>query len=139
MKDISKIIKEFENLSCKVYVRERPKHELNVSYFYLARQLANCVMRADSFNLNVEPVRTEMDGTQQIMIWHDCDSDDSKSKVILAVKNYHKSILRTTSNQKSLSLMKALHKRVNQKASIKVSTQIRKNMQSTKKRTRNIW
>ena len=35
MKDISKIIKEFEKLPYKGYVHNRPKHEPTTSYFYL--------------------------------------------------------------------------------------------------------
>ena len=64
MKDISKIIKEFEDFPYEGYVRKRPKHEPTNSYFNLSRQLAKCMMRADAFNSHVEPVRTEMTGTQ---------------------------------------------------------------------------
>ena len=44
-------------------------------------------MRADAFNFHVEPVRTEMTGTQQIPISHVCDSDERKSKGIIVEKN----------------------------------------------------
>ena len=57
MKDLSKIIMEFENLPYKDYVRKRPKHEPTNSYFYLARQLAKCMMRAYEFNLYIDAVR----------------------------------------------------------------------------------
>ena len=63
MKDISKIIKEFERLPYKGYVRERPKYEPTDSWFYLEKQFAQCVMISDAFNLHVDPVRTEMNGT----------------------------------------------------------------------------
>ena len=39
MKDLSKIIREFDRLPYKSYESRRPKHELTDSYFYLARQL----------------------------------------------------------------------------------------------------
>ena len=84
MKYLSKIIKEFENFPYKGYVRKIPKHEPTDSYFYLARQLAKCTMRADAFNSHVGPARTEMTGTQQITILHVCDLDERKSKEILA-------------------------------------------------------
>ena len=40
------------------------------------------MMRADAFNLHVDPVRTEITGTQQIPILHVCDLGKSKSKGI---------------------------------------------------------
>ena len=44
-------------------------------------------MRSDDFKLNVDPVRTEMTGTQQIMISHIFDLEKSESKEILADEN----------------------------------------------------
>ena len=73
MKDISKIIKEFEKFPYKRYVQKRPKQEPTDSYLYLARQLAKCMPRADAFNSHGDPVITEMNGTQQIEISHVCD------------------------------------------------------------------
>ena len=87
MKDISSIIKEFEKLPYKSYVRKRPKHKPNDSYFHLARQIHKCMMRSDSFNSDINPVRTEMTGTQQISIFRVCYSYDIKSKEILVDKN----------------------------------------------------
>ena len=57
MKYLSKIIKEFKKLSYKGYVRKRPDHEPTDSYFYLTRQLAKCMMRADVLNLDIDLVR----------------------------------------------------------------------------------
>ena len=62
MKNLSKIIREFENLLYKSYERRRPKHEPTDSYFYLARQLAKCMTRADALNSHIYPVRIEMTG-----------------------------------------------------------------------------
>ena len=58
MRDLSKIIREFEKLPYKSYEMRRPKHEPTDSYFYPERQLMKCMMRADSINLHVYPVRT---------------------------------------------------------------------------------
>ena len=41
MKDLSKIIREFENLPYKGYIWKRPKYEPTDSYFYLAIQLSS--------------------------------------------------------------------------------------------------
>ena len=57
-KDLSKIIKEFEKLSYESYEKQRPKHEPTDSYFYLSRQLALCMMRSDTLNLHVHPVKS---------------------------------------------------------------------------------
>ena len=99
MKDLSRIIKEFEKLNHKGYVQKRHKHETTDSYFYIARQLAKYTMRADAFNLDIDPVRTKMIGTQQIMISHDCDLEKSESKGILADEN----LLQVCSADKSKS------------------------------------
>ena len=60
MKDLSKIIREFEKLPYKIYEMSRPKHEPTDSYFYLARYIAKCMMRYYALNLHVYPVRTEI-------------------------------------------------------------------------------
>ena len=49
-KDLSKIIKEFEKIEKLNYEKKRPKHEPTDRYFYLARQLEKCKMRADTLN-----------------------------------------------------------------------------------------
>ena len=65
LKDISKIITEFDKLPYEGYVRKRYKHEPTDSYLYLRRQLSKCMMR---LNLRVGPVRTQMTNTQKINI-----------------------------------------------------------------------
>ena len=47
---------------------KRKKHEPNDSYFYLSRQIAKFMIRSDAFNLHVEPMITEITGTEQILI-----------------------------------------------------------------------
>ena len=78
MKDLSKIIKEFEKLPYKGYVRKRTKHEPTDSYFYLTRYIVTCMMISDALNFHVEPVNTEMTGMKDILILHVCDLDESK-------------------------------------------------------------
>ena len=58
MKDISKIIREFEKFTYKSYERRRHKHDTTGSYFYLSRQLAKCIMRSDVLNSENCPVIT---------------------------------------------------------------------------------
>ena len=79
MKDLSNIIREFENLPCKSYEKRRPNHEPTDSYFYLSIQLANFLMRGDALSSKIYPVRTEMTGTKQIAILHVSSKDDIKS------------------------------------------------------------
>ena len=83
MKDLSKVIKKFEKLTYMGYVRKSPKHEPTESYFYLARQLAKCMMRDYVLNSYGDPIRTEITSTQQTPILHVCDSDIIKPKEIL--------------------------------------------------------
>ena len=64
LKDISNIIKELEKFPYEGYVRNRPKHEPTENYFYLERQLDKCMMRADTFNSHVYPVRNQMTSPQ---------------------------------------------------------------------------
>ena len=45
------------------------------------------MIRADAFNSNIDPARTEITGSQQIPISHVCDSNDSKSKRVIVDKN----------------------------------------------------
>ena len=59
-KDLSKIIKEFAKFEILSYDKKRPKHEPTGSYFYLARQLAKCMIRADPLNWHNYGGYTEM-------------------------------------------------------------------------------
>ena len=63
LKDISKIIKEFEKFPYEGYVQKRSRHEPTDTYFYLSRHLSKCMMR---LNLHVGPVRTQMTSTHKI-------------------------------------------------------------------------
>ena len=68
MKDLSNTIKDIEKSPYKHYESKRLKHEPTNSYFYLTRQLAQCMIRSNALNSHIYPVRTEMTGKKQIMI-----------------------------------------------------------------------
>ena len=63
LKNISKIIKEFEKLPYEGYVMKISKHEHTDSYFNPERHISKCMMRLNS---HVGPVRTQITNTQRI-------------------------------------------------------------------------
>ena len=73
-KDLSNIIREFEKLPYEGYDNKRPKHEPTDSYFYLARQISKCMMRADALNSHIYSVITEMTA----LSLHICSKDEDK-------------------------------------------------------------
>ena len=77
-KDLSKIIRELKKLEKLPSEKKRPKHEPTNSYFYLARQLTKCMMRADALNSHIYPVRTETTDTKHILISHVFSIDESE-------------------------------------------------------------
>ena len=85
-KEISKVIKKFENLPYMSYERRRPIHEPTNSYFYLSILLAKCMMRADAIKLHVYPIRTEMNITKNIPILHVCSIYESELNYCLVYK-----------------------------------------------------
>ena len=54
-------------LPYNIYERISPKHEPTDCYFYLARQLAECMMRSDALNLENYPVRMERTAMKNIL------------------------------------------------------------------------
>ena len=68
LKDIYKIMNEYEKFPYKGYVQKITKNKPTDSYFYLARQISKCMVRAGTFNSQVDPVRTEVTITQRISI-----------------------------------------------------------------------
>ena len=58
MKEILKIIREFEKSPYESYEKKRHKHEPTYSYFYLEINIAKSMMRANALNSHVYPVRT---------------------------------------------------------------------------------
>ena len=63
LKDISKIIKEFEALPYEGYVRYKFKHTPTGIYLYIARQIEKCMM---IFNLRAGPVRMQTTNTKNM-------------------------------------------------------------------------
>ena len=82
-KDLSKITREFGKLTYESYERKRPNYEPTNSYFYLARQLTKCMMRAYALNLHVYLVRTKINDTQHITTSHVYYKDKSELKEFL--------------------------------------------------------
>ena len=94
---------------------KNPKHEPTDSYFYITIKLAKCMVRADTFNLNVDPVRTHITGTQHIPFSHVCPLEKRESKRIIVDEILSQVCSTYKRNNKSLSPMKVLKKRANQK------------------------
>ena len=138
MKDLSNNIKEFEIFPYKVYVRRRPKHKSTDGYFYLAIQIAKCMMRSDALNFHVDPVRIETTGTQHIIISYVLIRTRANQKISLRTKYYRKSILWIWANHNVLSSMKVLRRRANQEAFTKVLTQTKKTVQLVRQVMRNL-
>ena len=78
MKDLPNIIREFENVPYKSYESRRPKNEPTYNYFYPARHLVKCMIRADALNSHVYSLRTEITGTKHIPISHVCSMEECK-------------------------------------------------------------
>ena len=79
-KEISKIIKEFEEFEKSPYEKKRPKHEPTDSYFHLARQLAKCMMRSNNPNWHDHGGYTEM--TDPYLNVTAMDKDESKRIIV---------------------------------------------------------
>ena len=75
-KDLLKIIKDFEKLEKLPYDKKRPKHEPTDRYFYLARQLAKCMMISDNLNWHNHSGYTEMNAPSLNV--NVTDKDESK-------------------------------------------------------------
>ena len=99
-KDLSKIIRELEKLPYEIYENQWPKHEPTDSYFYLARQLAKCMMRADTFKSENYPVIMEMTDTKHIPTSHVFSTEKSELKEIIFEELYLRPVLWTRKNQK---------------------------------------
>ena len=80
------MIREFGKLPYESYERKRPKHEPTDGYFYLERQLAKLLMRANSLNFQVYPVIMEMNDTKKIPTSHVFSMDESELKEFLVEK-----------------------------------------------------
>ena len=83
MKDLSNIIKEFENIVKVPYVKIIPKHEPNLSYYHLVGCIAECMMRCGENNHNVHNVHN---GYEEYMApssdVNDADEDESNNSIV---------------------------------------------------------
>ena len=77
------IRRTFQKLTYESYEKKRPKHEPTDSYFYLVRQLAKYMTRADALNFQGYPVRTEMTAPSS----HICSTYEDESKGIILQEN----------------------------------------------------
>ena len=79
-KDLSKTVREFEKFQKLPYVKKRPKHEPIDSYFYPAKKLAKCTMRADTLNWNDCGGYKEMNALSSNV--YSTDEDESKRIIV---------------------------------------------------------
>ena len=79
-KDLSNIIRKFEKFVKLPYEKKRSKHEPTDSYFYPARQLAKCMMRADT--LNWHDYGGYMEITDPSSNVNSTDKDESKCIIV---------------------------------------------------------
>ena len=99
MKELSKIMREFEKFPYESYERKRPKHEPAVSYFYLARHNTKCMMRADTLNWNDYGGYTEMTAPSSNVY----SIDKEKSKRIIVHKTSSQNFPQTRKNENRAS------------------------------------
>ena len=76
MKDLSKIIKDFEKIVKVPYVKRIPKHEPSSSYYHIVRCIAECMMRSDELNRHVHDSYAGM--TAPSLNVNVTDKDESK-------------------------------------------------------------
>ena len=90
-KDLSNIIKEFQKIEELTCEKKKPKHDPTDSYFYLARQLAKCMMRSDNLNWYDHGGYTEMTApSQNVNV-----TDEDEKKTSSCTKLYWRIVLRT--------------------------------------------
>ena len=97
------------------------------------------MMKADAFNLYIDPVRTEMTDTQHIPISHVCDLYKSESKYILTDEKLLQ--VRSTDEEESESVIvdESSTEESEPESLLKVSTQTKKNMQLMRQIIRRLW
>ena len=116
MKDLFKIIKEFEKIGKVPYVKKIPKHEPTSSYFHLVRQIAKCMMRSDEHNWNVHGSYAEETAPSSNVK----DTDEDKSKEIIV----HKPLSENLSMGVSESECNIVHENLLQNNSSDVTTNV---------------
>ena len=83
MKDLSRKIKEFENIFKVPYVKRIPKHEPTSIYFHLVVCISECMMRCGEYNHNLHDVHNgyeeEMAPPSNV---NDTDEEESKKSIL---------------------------------------------------------
>ena len=116
MKDLSKIIKEFEKIVKVPYVKRIPKHEPTSSYYYLFGCIADCMLRSDEDNQHVQGGYTkETDLSSNVK---DTDEDESKEIIV------HKTLSENLSMDVSESECNIVHETLLQNNSSDVTTNV---------------
>ena len=98
-KDLSKIIRELEKFENLPYEKKRTKYEPTDSYFYLARQLAKCIMRADALNWHCYGSYTQMTAPSLTFVLRTRKNQNSSS----CTKFYRRVVPRTRTNKNKAS------------------------------------
>ena len=76
MKELSNIIKEFENIAKVPYVKRIPKHEPTSSYYHIVEFIAECILRCGEDNQHVHGGYAE-DNAPSLNV-NDTEEDESK-------------------------------------------------------------
>ena len=112
MKDLSKIIKEFEKIGKLPYEKNMPKHEPTPSYCHLVMQLAKCMMRSDAHNRHDHGSYAEETAPSSNV--NVTDKDESKEIIV------HKNLSENKSKDVSESECNIVHKTLSQNNSADV-------------------
>ena len=79
MKDLSKKIKEFEQIVKVHYVKRIPKHELNSSYFHIFGCIPECMLRCGEENHHVHDMHSGYE-EKTALSSNSNDTEEDKSK-----------------------------------------------------------
>ena len=109
-----RLLGSLRNLAKVPYENNRPKHEPTDSYFYIARQLAKCMMRYDTLNWHGYGGHTKMtdpssndnstdkDESKRIIVHEtllqNCSANKDKSKKLSSTTLYRRTIPRIWTN-----------------------------------------
>ena len=115
-KDLSEIIKEFENIGKVPYVKRIPKHEPTSRYYHLVRCIAECIMRSDEHNQHVNGSYAEETAPSSNV--NVTDKDESKEIIV------HKTLSENQSMDVSESEFNIVHEILSQNNSSNVPANV---------------
>ena len=114
MKDLSKIIKEFEKIVKVPYVKSIPKHDPTSRYYHLVGCIAECMLRYDEYNQHAhDDYAEETAPSSNVNV-----TDEDKSKEIIV----HEPLLENLSMYVSESVCNIVHETLSQNNSSDVPT-----------------